>query len=118
MGSELPRAAASQADSERVINPEWLIVVGVCTHLGCVPLPGAGDYGGWFCPCHGSHYDSSGRIRKARCPPPNITFPASPWRGKCVFAVGRMPQTHTRTVTATVVWMIVMWYDTFRHDMM
>ena len=52
----------------RVINPEWLIVVGVCTHLGCVPLPNAGDFGGYFCPCHGSHYDASGRIRKARRP--------------------------------------------------
>jgi len=57
-----------QADSERAIRPEWLIVVGVCTHLGCVPLPGAGDFGGWFCPCHGSHYDASGRIRKGPAP--------------------------------------------------
>eukprot|EP00252_Welwitschia_mirabilis_P003602 TRINITY_DN1365_c0_g1_i1.p1 TRINITY_DN1365_c0_g1~~TRINITY_DN1365_c0_g1_i1.p1 ORF type:complete len:264 (+),score=28.45 TRINITY_DN1365_c0_g1_i1:152-943(+) len=57
-----------QEDSERVINPEWLVVVGVCTHLGCVPLPNAGDFGGWFCPCHGSHYDISGRIRKGPAP--------------------------------------------------
>lgn len=57
-----------QPDSARVVNPEWLVVVGVCTHLGCVPLPGAGDYGGWFCPCHGSHYDVSGRIRKGPAP--------------------------------------------------
>ena len=57
-----------QTDGERVVNPEWLIVVGVCTHLGCVPLPGAGDYNGWFCPCHGSHYDASGRIRKGPAP--------------------------------------------------
>jgi len=57
-----------QADSERVVNPEWLVVVGVCTHLGCVPLPNAGDYNGWFCPCHGSHYDASGRIRKGPAP--------------------------------------------------
>jgi ubiquinol-cytochrome c reductase iron-sulfur subunit len=57
-----------QADGERTINPEWLVVVGVCTHLGCVPLPNAGDYSGWFCPCHGSHYDSSGRIRKGPAP--------------------------------------------------
>ena len=57
-----------QPDSARVVNPEWLVVVGVCTHLGCVPLPGAGDYGGWFCPCHGSHYDTSGRIRKGPAP--------------------------------------------------
>jgi ubiquinol-cytochrome c reductase iron-sulfur subunit len=57
-----------QQDSERVKDPEWLIVVGVCTHLGCIPLPNAGDFGGWFCPCHGSHYDISGRIRKGPAP--------------------------------------------------
>ncbi|KAL0874485.1 hypothetical protein Bca101_024190 [Brassica carinata] len=57
-----------QEDSVRVKNPEWLVVVGVCTHLGCIPLPNAGDYGGWFCPCHGSHYDISGRIRKGPAP--------------------------------------------------
>ncbi|RWW07725.1 hypothetical protein GW17_00028890 [Ensete ventricosum] len=57
-----------QEDSARVKNPEWLIVVGVCTHLGCIPLPNAGDFGGWFCPCHGSHYDVSGRIRKGPAP--------------------------------------------------
>ena len=49
-------------------HTQWLIVVGVCTHLGCVPLNGAGDYSAWFCPCHGSHYDSSGRIRKGPAP--------------------------------------------------
>ncbi|XP_039114487.1 cytochrome b-c1 complex subunit Rieske-4, mitochondrial isoform X1 [Dioscorea cayenensis subsp. rotundata] len=57
-----------QEDSVRVKNPEWLIVIGVCTHLGCIPLPNAGDFGGWFCPCHGSHYDVSGRIRKGPAP--------------------------------------------------
>lgn len=57
-----------QDDAARVKNPEWLIVIGVCTHLGCIPLPNAGDYGGWFCPCHGSHYDISGRIRKGPAP--------------------------------------------------
>ncbi|WOL15900.1 cytochrome b-c1 complex subunit Rieske-4, mitochondrial-like [Canna indica] len=57
-----------QVDSDRVKNPEWLVVVGVCTHLGCIPLPNAGDFGGWFCPCHGSHYDISGRIRKGPAP--------------------------------------------------
>ncbi|KAL8160071.1 hypothetical protein V2J09_001608 [Rumex salicifolius] len=57
-----------QEDSERVKNPEWLVVIGVCTHLGCIPLPNAGDFGGWFCPCHGSHYDISGRIRKGPAP--------------------------------------------------
>lgn len=57
-----------QADSDRVQKPEWLIMLGVCTHLGCVPIGEAGDYGGWFCPCHGSHYDISGRIRKGPAP--------------------------------------------------
>eukprot|EP00243_Klebsormidium_subtile_P003428 TRINITY_DN16826_c0_g1_i1.p1 TRINITY_DN16826_c0_g1~~TRINITY_DN16826_c0_g1_i1.p1 ORF type:complete len:277 (-),score=66.14 TRINITY_DN16826_c0_g1_i1:294-1124(-) len=57
-----------EEDSARAKNPEWLVVVGVCTHLGCVPLPNAGDYGGWFCPCHGSHYDISGRVRKGPAP--------------------------------------------------
>lgn len=57
-----------QEDSVRVKNPEWLVVIGVCTHLGCIPLPNAGDFGGWFCPCHGSHYDISGRIRKGPAP--------------------------------------------------
>ncbi|KZV20614.1 ubiquinol-cytochrome C reductase iron-sulfur subunit family protein [Dorcoceras hygrometricum] len=57
-----------QEDSDRVKNPEWLVVVGVCTHLGCIPLPNAGDFGGWFCPCHGSHYDISGRVRKGPAP--------------------------------------------------
>jgi len=57
-----------QTDSERVTSPEWLIVLGICTHLGCVPQSNAGDYGGWYCPCHGSHYDLSGRIRKGPAP--------------------------------------------------
>jgi len=47
---------------------EWLVMLGVCTHLGCVPLKQKGDFGGWFCPCHGSHYDISGRIRKGPAP--------------------------------------------------
>ena len=57
-----------QADADRVQKDEWLIVVGICTHLGCVPLGYKGDYNGWFCPCHGSHYDTSGRIRKGPAP--------------------------------------------------
>ena len=55
-------------DLERVQKPEWLVLIGVCTHLGCVPLNDKGDYNGWFCPCHGSHYDTSGRIRKGPAP--------------------------------------------------
>ncbi|BGP44125.1 Cytochrome b-c1 complex subunit Rieske, mitochondrial [Rhodotorula kratochvilovae] len=57
-----------QTDSERVQKPEWLVMLGVCTHLGCVPIGEAGDYGGWFCPCHGSHYDISGRARRGPAP--------------------------------------------------
>jgi len=65
--SELPDP---ENDKERVKEgkDEWLVVVGVCTHLGCVPLGYAGEYNGWFCPCHGSHYDTSGRIRKGPAP--------------------------------------------------
>ncbi len=60
-------------DAERVQRPEWLVVIGVCTHLGCIPLgqdvgDPLGDWGGWFCPCHGSHYDTAGRIRKGPAP--------------------------------------------------
>lgn len=55
-------------DNERYEKPEWLVVLGICTHLGCVPISGAGEYNGWFCPCHGSHYDASGRIRKGPAP--------------------------------------------------
>ncbi|WCJ40241.1 Cytochrome b-c1 complex subunit Rieske mitochondrial [Euphorbia peplus] len=65
---ELSSLRDPQPDADRVKDPEWLIVVGVCTHLGCIPLPNAGDFGGWFCPCHGSHYDISGRIRKGPAP--------------------------------------------------
>ncbi len=62
-----------EPDEVRVQKPEWLVVIGICTHLGCVPLgnrPGEprGEWGGWFCPCHGSHYDTAGRIRKGPAP--------------------------------------------------
>jgi ubiquinol-cytochrome c reductase iron-sulfur subunit len=62
-----------EADADRVQEPEWLILVGICTHLGCIPLgqkssDPKGEFGGWFCPCHGSHYDTSGRIRKGPAP--------------------------------------------------
>ena len=57
-----------QTDAERALHPEWLIVLGVCTHLGCVPIANSGDFGGYYCPCHGSHYDASGRIRKGPAP--------------------------------------------------
>lgn len=62
-----------EPDSERVKKPEWLVLIGICTHLGCVPLgqkptDQKGPYGGWFCPCHGSAYDTSGRIRQGPAP--------------------------------------------------
>ena len=62
-----------ETDAQRTGRPEWLVVVGICTHLGCVPLgqkaaDPRGEWGGWFCPCHGSHYDTSGRIRKGPAP--------------------------------------------------
>ncbi|MEZ5690112.1 MAG: ubiquinol-cytochrome c reductase iron-sulfur subunit [Rickettsiales bacterium] len=70
-----------QKDEDRVQkgHEKWLVMVGVCTHLGCIPLSGAGDYnnsdnGGWFCPCHGSHYDTAGRIRKGPAPK-NLDIP-------------------------------------------
>ncbi|KAI6234575.1 Cytochrome b-c1 complex subunit Rieske, mitochondrial [Aphelenchoides fujianensis] len=64
-----------QSDDERVQVDEWSVVIGVCTHLGCVPIAGAGDFGGYYCPCHGSHYDASGRIRKGPAPL-NLNVPA------------------------------------------
>ncbi|KAL7754319.1 ubiquinol--cytochrome-c reductase catalytic subunit rip1 [Sorochytrium milnesiophthora] len=64
-----------QNDSDRAKKPEWLVMVGVCTHLGCVPVGESGEFGGWYCPCHGSHYDISGRIRKGPAPL-NLEIPA------------------------------------------
>ncbi|MFN7308213.1 MAG: ubiquinol-cytochrome c reductase iron-sulfur subunit, partial [Acetobacteraceae bacterium] len=68
--SALPDPATDQS---RVQREQWLVLIGICTHLGCVPsgqraTDTRGDYGGWFCPCHGSHYDTSGRIRKGPAP--------------------------------------------------
>jgi ubiquinol-cytochrome c reductase iron-sulfur subunit len=75
MAEEAPMADLRdpKADKDRVQKAEWLILIGVCTHLGCIPLgqkaaDPRGDFGGWFCPCHGSHYDTSGRIRKGPAP--------------------------------------------------
>lgn len=79
--AEIEKAKADDADMADLPDPQldadrvkegkeqWLVMLGVCTHLGCVPLgEGAGDFEGWFCPCHGSHYDTSGRIRKGPAP--------------------------------------------------
>lgn len=72
-GVDVAQLRDPQTDEERTQKPEWLVMIGVCTHLGCIPKgqrPGEpkGEYGGWFCPCHGSHYDTSGRIRKGPAP--------------------------------------------------
>lgn len=67
----LNNPVADASDVNRAMDEagEWLVMVGVCTHLGCVPIGDrAGDFGGWYCPCHGSHYDSAGRIRKGPAP--------------------------------------------------
>lgn len=74
-------------DIDRVKNPEWLIMLGICTHLGCVPIGEAGDFGGWFCPCHGSHYDISGRIRKGPAPL-NLEIPQYEFLDESTLIVG------------------------------
>ncbi|GAB4223935.1 MAG: ubiquinol-cytochrome c reductase iron-sulfur subunit [Kiloniellaceae bacterium] len=81
-----------QADDARVQQPEWLVVIGVCTHLGCVPLgqkagQNRGEFGGWFCPCHGSHYDTSGRIRKGPAPL-NLPVPPYEFTGDTIIVIG------------------------------
>lgn len=81
----LSNATADASDENRALaafdgadglDGEWLVMSGVCTHLGCVPLGEAGDFDGWFCPCHGSHYDTSGRIRRGPAPE-NLPVPAA-----------------------------------------
>lgn len=83
--ANLADASAPATDANRTLpSPEgeapqaWLVQMGVCTHLGCVPLGNAGDFGGWFCPCHGSHYDLAGRIRKGPAPE-NLPVPPAAW---------------------------------------
>ena len=70
--------AADASDENRALSEDgvWLVQMGVCTHLGCVPLGQSGDFGGWYCPCHGSHYDTSGRIRKGPAPQ-NLPIPVA-----------------------------------------
>ncbi len=65
----------------------WLVMVGVCTHLGCIPLGQQGDFGGWFCPCHGSHYDTAGRIRKGPAPE-NLAVPVYEFISDTVVKIG------------------------------
>ena len=79
---DVPSLRDPMEDKDRVQQEEWLVLEGVCTHLGCVPLgqkmsDTKGEYNGWFCPCHGSHYDTSGRVRKGPAPD---NLPVPPYR--------------------------------------
>lgn len=65
----------------------WIVMIGSCTHLGCVPLGQAGDFGGWFCPCHGSHYDTAGRIRKGPAPT-NLEVPTFEFTSDTMIRIG------------------------------
>ena len=81
-----------QTDADRVQKPEWLVLVGICTHLGCIPLgqkpsDPKGEFGGWFCPCHGSHYDTSGRIRKGPAPK-NLEVPPYAFTDDATIKIG------------------------------
>ena len=81
-----------QTDDQRVVNKQYLVMVGICTHLGCVPVgqkdtDSKGDYEGWFCPCHGSHYDTSGRIRQGPAPK-NLEIPPYEFVSETVIRVG------------------------------
>ena len=82
-------AEADASDTNRTLDEagEWLVMMGVCTHLGCVPLGNAGDFGGWFCPCHGSHYDTAGRIRKGPAPR-NLPVPVARFENDTTIKLG------------------------------
>ena len=83
-------SGADASDENRALTEDgkWLVQMGVCTHLGCVPLGnGAGDFHGWFCPCHGSHYDTSGRIRKGPAPE-NLPVPVAKFVEEGVIQLG------------------------------
>jgi ubiquinol-cytochrome c reductase iron-sulfur subunit len=83
-----PNADASDQNRSLDEAGEWLVMMGVCTHLGCVPIgDGAGDFGGWFCPCHGSHYDSAGRIRKGPAPR-NLPVPVAAFQDASTIKLG------------------------------
>ena len=81
------RDPAADASRTKAGKQEWLIVIGVCTHLGCVPNFGTGEYGGWFCPCHGSVYDTSGRIRQGPAPK-NLELPDYEFTGPTKVKIG------------------------------
>ena len=84
------KPGADASDENRTLDEagEWLVMMGVCTHLGCVPLgDGAGEFGGWFCPCHGSHYDTAGRIRKGPAPR-NLDVPVAAFFDETTIKLG------------------------------
>jgi ubiquinol-cytochrome c reductase iron-sulfur subunit len=84
----LPGADASDANRALDKDGVWLVMMGVCTHLGCVPLgDGAGEFGGWFCPCHGSQYDTAGRIRKGPAPK-NLQVPIAAFETETTIKLG------------------------------
>jgi ubiquinol-cytochrome c reductase iron-sulfur subunit len=76
-------------DQNRTLDEagQWLVMIGVCTHLGCIPIGDAGDFGGWFCPCHGSHYDTAGRIRKGPAPR-NLEVPIAAFENETTIKLG------------------------------
>lgn len=76
-----------QRDEDRVKHESYLVLIGVCTHLGCVPIANAGDFGGYYCPCHGSHYDASGRMRKGPAPL-NLEIPEYKFTDETTLVVG------------------------------
>ena len=78
---------APATDKNRIEKPEWLIVVGICTHLGCIPLNNQGEFGGYLCPCHGSQYDTAGRIRKGPAPE-NLAVPPYAFIGPTKLKIG------------------------------
>jgi len=86
---ELSELKDPQKDEERVklVKEEWLVTIGVCTHLGCIPIMGQGEYKGWFCPCHGSQYDTSARIRKGPAPK-NLEVPPYEFIGDNKIKIG------------------------------
>jgi ubiquinol-cytochrome c reductase iron-sulfur subunit len=89
MGENANKPDTDASDANRTLDEagEWLVMMGVCTHLGCVPLGDAGDFGGWFCPCHGSHYDTAGRIRKGPAPR-NLPVPVAAFIDETTIKLG------------------------------
>jgi len=84
------KPGADALDQNRTLDEagEWLVMIGVCTHLGCVPIGnGSGEFGGWFCPCHGSHYDAAGRIRKGPAPR-NLDVPVAEFVDETTIKLG------------------------------